>query len=148
MFVTGNVTVPTATCTSTPSACDGHAACEQRRSTPTTYRTLPQTLSWVRQDGFNNSDVSILKNFNLIEGAYLQLRFETFNTLNHPVFAAPNVSSATASNFGYITAVTANSLPRQVQLGARIAFLAIDLRVVATIRTIRSPLHSPTSPMQ
>jgi hypothetical protein len=52
----------------------------------------------------------------------VQLRFETFNTLNHPVFAAPNVSSATASNFGYITAVAANSQPRQIQLGARIVF--------------------------
>jgi hypothetical protein len=32
----------------------------------------------------------------------------------------PLVSSATASNFGYITAVAANSQPRQIQLGARI----------------------------
>ena len=85
-------------------------------------RTLPQTLSWVRQDGFNNLDASVLKNFGLIGSSYLQLRFETFNTLNHPIFAAPNVSSATASNFGYITATQANSLPRQVQLGARIVF--------------------------
>jgi hypothetical protein len=86
------------------------------------YRTLPQTFSTVRQDGFNNLDASLLKNFHFTEAAYLQLRFETFNTLNHPVFAAPNVSSATASNFGYITAVAANSQPRQIQLGARIVF--------------------------
>jgi len=86
------------------------------------YRTLPQTISTVRADGFNNMDASVLKNFNFTEKMYLQLRFETFNTLNHPIFAAPNVTSATASNFGYITAVTANSQPRQVQLGARIVF--------------------------
>jgi hypothetical protein len=67
-------------------------------------------------------DASILKNFNFTSKSYLQLRFETFNTLNHPVFAAPNVSSATASNFGYITSTYASSLPRQVQLGARIVF--------------------------
>jgi hypothetical protein len=79
-------------------------------------------MSWVRSDGFNNMDASILKNFNFTESAYLQLRFETFNTFNHPVFAAPNISSATASNFGYITSVIANSLPRQVQLGARVVF--------------------------
>ena len=86
------------------------------------YRALPQTISSVRQDGFNNLDASILKNFNFTESTYLQLRFETFNTLNHPVFSAPNVSSATASNFGYITAQPSTSQPRQVQLGARIVF--------------------------
>jgi hypothetical protein len=86
------------------------------------YRTLPTTLSWVRQDGYNNLDASILKDFHFTEGRYFQLRFETFNTLNHPVFAAPNVSSATASNFGEITSTTANSLPRQIQIGGRLVF--------------------------
>jgi hypothetical protein len=66
-------------------------------STSTIYRTLPYTMSWVRADGYNNLDASILKNFNFTEGAYLQLRFETFNTLNHPVFAPANTSSATST---------------------------------------------------
>lgn len=86
------------------------------------YRTLPQTISSVRQDGFNNLDASILKNFNFTEKTYIQIRFETFNTLNHPVFAAPNVSNATAGNFGYVTSVPNTAQPRQVQLGARIVF--------------------------
>jgi hypothetical protein len=86
------------------------------------YRTLPQTLSWVRQDGYNNLDASILKDFHFTEGSYFQLRFETFNTLNHPIFAAPTVSSGSSSTFGTITAVTANSLPRQIQIGGRIVF--------------------------
>ncbi len=121
-FVTGNVAALTAAqCTATPSACDGSTFINNGAYVDH-YRTLPQTLSWVRQDGFNNLDASVLKNFDLVHGAYLQLRFETFNTLNHPVFAAPNVSSATASNFGYITSTIANSLPRQVQLGGRIVF--------------------------
>lgn len=115
LFVTGN-----STSCPTSGPCDGSTFINGQYTDH--YRTLPQTLSWVRQDGFNNLDASILKNFNFTEGAYLQLRFETFNTLNHPIFAAPNISSATASNFGYITAVEANSLPRQVQLGARIVF--------------------------
>ncbi|HLI78217.1 MAG TPA: hypothetical protein VKV02_14820, partial [Acidobacteriaceae bacterium] len=114
-FVTGSVTA----CPTT-GPCDGSAFINGQYTFH--YRTLPQTLSWVRGDGFNNLDASILKNFNFTEKRYLQLRFETFNTLNHPVFAAPNVSSATASNFGYVTAVYANSQPRQVQLGARIVF--------------------------
>ncbi len=67
-------------------------------------------------------DASLLKDIYFTDKTYLQLRFETFNTLNHPVFAAPSVSSAIAANFGYITAVAANSQPRQVQLGARFVF--------------------------
>ena len=114
-FVTGN-----------SSACPTSGACDGSQFINGQYafhlRTLPQTLSWVRQDGFNNLDASILKNFNLMHGAYFQLRFETFNTLNHAVFAAPNVGNATASNFGYITNTAQNSLPRQVQIGGRIVF--------------------------
>ena len=85
-------------------------------------RTLPQTISNVRSDGFNNLDASLLKDIHVTEKIYFQLRFEAFNALNHAVFAAPNVSSATASNFGYITGVIANSQPRQVQLGGRFVF--------------------------
>lgn len=115
-FVTGSVS----TCAS-PAVCDGTAFLNGQYADH--YRTLPETLSWVRADGYNNLDASILKNFALPGKAYLQLRFETFNTLNHPVFAPANTSSATASNFGYNTTGTiANSLPRQVQLGGRIVF--------------------------
>jgi len=115
IFVTGSATACPAS-----GACDGTAFINGQYSNH--YRVMPQTLSNVRSDGFNNLDASLLKDFHFTEKTYLQLRFESFNTLNHPVFAAPNVSSATASNFGYITAVTSNSQPRQVQLGARLVF--------------------------
>jgi hypothetical protein len=121
-FVTGSVSACAA-----PAVCDGSAFLNGQYTNH--YRTLPYTMSWVRSDGYNNLDASILKNFNFTGGAYLQLRFETFNTLNHPVFAPANTSTssgaggASASNFGYNTTGTiANSLPRQVQLGARIVF--------------------------
>lgn len=115
LFVTGNST-------SCPSSgpCDGSSFVDGQYFDH--LRTLPQTLSWVRGDGFNNLDASVLKNFYFTEKAYLQLRFETFNTLNHPIFAAPSVSSATSSSFGYITSATSNSEPRQIQLGGRIVF--------------------------
>ena len=115
-FVTGSST----SCPTGGAPCDGTTFINGQYTNH--YRTLPQTISTVRTDGFNNLDASILKDFHFTEKAFLQLRFESFNTLNHPVFAAPNVSNATASNFGYITAVYANSQPRQVQLGARIVF--------------------------
>ncbi|MGB0064951.1 MAG: TonB-dependent receptor [Terracidiphilus sp.] len=92
---------------------------------PTTYdyRTLPTTIGSVRADGYNNLDASILKDFAIHgESTYFQLRFETFNTLNHAIFASPNVSSATSSTFGFVTATTANSLPRQIQIGGRLVF--------------------------
>jgi len=115
-FVTGNTTK----CTGSASACDGSSFFNGQYVDH--YRTLPQTMSWVRSDGFNNLDASISKNFHFTESSYFQLRFETFNTLNHAVFAAPNVSSATSSNFGQITSTISNSLPRQIQLGGRIVF--------------------------
>jgi hypothetical protein len=114
-FVTGSSTACPAS-----GPCDGSQFINGQYSFH--YRTLPQTISSVRIDGFNNVDASILKNFPIYGTIKMQLRFETFNTLNHAVFAAPNVSSATASNFGYITSVFASSQPRQVQLGARIVF--------------------------
>jgi hypothetical protein len=114
-FVTGSAT----TCPTT-GPCDGSTFINGQYVDH--IRTLPTTMSWVRGDGFNNMDASLLKNFNFTKGTYFQLRFETFNTFNHAVFATPNVSSATASNFGYITAVAANSQPRQVQLGGRFVF--------------------------
>jgi hypothetical protein len=119
-FVTGNTSLTTTCKTTTSAVCQGQAYNNAQYSMH--YRTLPQTMSWVRQDGFNNLDASILKNINFTERTYLQLRFETFDTLNHPVFSAPNVSSATASTFGVITAVPSTSAPRQVQLGARFVF--------------------------
>jgi len=116
VFVTGSST----TCPAAPAPCDGTAFINGQYVDH--YRSLPQTISSVRQDGFNDMDSSILKNFNFTETSYLQLRFETFNTLNHPVFAAANVSSATASTFGYITGVPSTAQPRQIQLGARLVF--------------------------
>lgn len=116
IFVTGSGKSCTVTAT---QPCDGSVFFNGQYAFH--YRTLPQTLSWVREDGYNNLDASILKDFPLKGASYFQLRFETFNTLNHPIFAPPNLT-ATASNFGYITATTSNSQPRQVQIGGRIVF--------------------------
>ena len=114
-FVTGSsTTCPTA------GACNGNVFINGQYTFH--ERTLPQTISTVRSDGFNNLDASLLKDFHITEKSYLQLRFEAFNALNHAVFAAPNVSSPTNANFGYITGVIANSQPRQVQLGGRFVF--------------------------
>ncbi len=119
VFATGNLS-----CTYVASSqpCDGSVFFNGQYS-GYDYRTLPTTIGSVRADGYNNLDASVLKDFPIKgEGTYFQLRFETFNTLNHPVFASPNVSSATSSTFGYITSVTSNSQSRQIQLGGRLVF--------------------------
>jgi hypothetical protein len=83
---------------------------------------MPQTFGSVRADGFNNMDASILKNIKIINRVNFQLRFETFNTLNHAVFATPAVTSATSSTFGYVSGVPSTAQPRQIQLGGRLVF--------------------------
>jgi hypothetical protein len=82
-------------------------------------RTFSTTFSNVRQDGLNEWDPSVLKNIPFKERMYLQLRFEFFNVLNHPTFAAPNMQATNAS-FGVISA--AANRPRTIQLGARFVF--------------------------
>lgn len=83
-------------------------------------RTFPLTISSVRQDGINNLDSSMLKNFPITESVYFQLRFETFNTLNHPLFSAPDIDPTPESSFGLITKQSNTS--RQVQIGGRLVF--------------------------
>lgn len=81
-------------------------------------RTFPLTLASVRADGINNLDASVLKNFAIKGPAYFQLRFETFNTLNHPTFSAPGVDPT--SDFGVIKDQANTS--RQIQIGGRLVF--------------------------
>jgi hypothetical protein len=83
-------------------------------------RTFPTMISALRQDGINQWDPSLLKRFQFTEKAYLQLRFEFFNALNHPVFPAPNTTASNAL-FGTITGAQANRA-RSIQLGARIVW--------------------------
>ena len=83
-------------------------------------RTFPSMISALRMDGINQWDPSLLKRFQFTERAYLQLRFEFFNALNHPVFPAPNTTASNAL-FGTITGAQANRA-RSIQLGARIVW--------------------------
>ncbi|HLJ12939.1 MAG TPA: carboxypeptidase-like regulatory domain-containing protein [Bryobacteraceae bacterium] len=82
-------------------------------------RTFSSQFGNLRQDGINDMDASILKNFNFTEQTYLQLRFEAFNAINHPTFGPPNLT-LTNKNFGLIT--TQGNLPRNLQIGARLVW--------------------------
>ncbi len=82
-------------------------------------RTFPSRFSNLRQDGTNNVDCSIIKNFLIKESLRLQYRAEFFNTLNHPSFRAPQLSP-TSSAFGTITA--RSTVERRTQMALRLTW--------------------------
>ena len=91
-------------------------------STPSNHlRTLPFRFNDVRRDNINNFDFSVLKDVRVRENMKIQIRFELINALNEPYFPAP-VSSATASNFGQISASNQDNYARRAQFGLKFIF--------------------------
>jgi len=67
-----------------------------------------------------NIDLNIQKRFVVHEGQYLEIRFEGFNTTNHPNFGLPATTLSNQATFGTITSTTTNM--RQLQLGLKFVF--------------------------
>jgi hypothetical protein len=85
-------------------------------------RTLHSQFGGFRADAWNDWDASILKNFDITEHSYFQLRIEGFNVNNRPVFGTPNLTASSGS-FGQITGVAnGNNGARFFQVGGRIVF--------------------------
>ena len=84
-------------------------------------RTFSTTFSSLRGDGTNEINASMLKKIDFTDSGkrYFQLRFETFNLLNHPSFQFPQLAP-TNSAFGLITSQSNKS--RSIQLTGRIVF--------------------------
>lgn len=82
-------------------------------------RTFNSAFSNLRADGVNTFDVSVIKNFSLMEALRLQYRCEFFNALNHPLFGPPDLSP-TASTFGQIR--TQANQPRRIQMALRLVW--------------------------
>lgn len=81
---------------------------------------VPATMPYLRGPGFNQWDVSLMKNFNLwSESSHLQLRMEAQNAFNHMNAGNPDTSQ-TDSTFGYITWPAGS--PRVVMVAAKIVF--------------------------
>lgn len=83
-------------------------------------RTAPLRYEEVRTDRINNVDLSIIKN-TAIGRTTLQLRFETLNLFDHPLFAAPN-TNPTAEAFGTIRTSTQANYPRRTQVMVKVLF--------------------------
>ena len=83
-------------------------------------RTFPSRLTGLRADGYNNWDLSLLKNFSITEKLKFQLRAEAQDALNHAMFASPN-NSPTSSLFGQVTS-TVSGGQRAITLGGRLTW--------------------------
>jgi len=85
----------------------------------------PRYFSGLRTDGIHNMDLNVYKSFVPKEGMRIEVRAETFNTLNHPRFAQPN-SSVGDPLFGTVTSDSVNGTvlenPRSFQFGLRFEF--------------------------
>ena len=83
-------------------------------------RTFPLRLDSVRTDTVKNFDLSVIKN-TAVAGKQLQLRFESLNALNHPLFPGPN-TGVTAATFGTISASTLQNYARRTQVMVKFIF--------------------------
>jgi hypothetical protein len=93
---------------------------DSRQVLANNLRTLNSQFNGVRADGINNFDLSLFKNFRISERSRLQLRLESFNSLNHVQFAAPNTNPINAA-FGSITGEKGHG-QRQVTVGGKFIF--------------------------
>ena len=81
-----------------------------------TFGNVGPTIN-VRNDGVKAFDLSMFKQWQLLERLALQFRVEALNAFNTPRFGNPNLS-VTSTTFGQITS-QANS-PRQIQFGLKL----------------------------
>ena len=64
-------------------------------------------------------DFSIHKDFRIVEGQFVQFRFEAFNFPNHPNWGNPETST-TSTNYGKIRTTRSNM--RELQFGLKYLF--------------------------
>jgi hypothetical protein len=73
----------------------------------------------VRGPGMKRIDLSLHKQFNLTEKRYFELRAETFNLFNTPIFQSPASQTITSSLFGQIRSSQGE---RNIELAAKFYF--------------------------
>jgi hypothetical protein len=89
---------------------------------PFTLRTTPNRFSNIRVPWKPILDLSAFKHIRISERFTLQYRFETFNTLNTVIFAAPNTNFSD-SRFGQIATPRGSVyFPRNLQMALKLYF--------------------------
>jgi hypothetical protein len=84
-----------------------------------TFGNMANYAPDLRSPGIRNWDLSIFKEWRVMEKATLQFRTEAFNAFNTVRFGSPN-TTVTSNQFGVIS-TQANS-PRQIQFGLKLLF--------------------------
>jgi hypothetical protein len=82
-------------------------------------RTFPLMLSNTRSQRLTNINLSLSRDYHILDRLGMQFRADMFNVLNHPVFAAPSTTPTSAA-FGTITQ-DINS-PRDFQFSWKLDF--------------------------
>jgi len=86
-----------------------------------TPRSNPWDFDGLYGPGVFNMDLSLTKDFQIVERVKLQLKMDAFNLLNNLSWGNPS-TSVTSSNFGRITNQANLTYGRRIQLGARLEF--------------------------
>jgi len=88
---------------------------------PAQFQFGNEGVGTLRAAGLINLDFSLQREFKFTEHFRMQLRGEFINAINHTNLGLPG-HTLNGSGFGVISSLTAASGPRQVQVGARVAF--------------------------
>jgi len=83
-------------------------------------RAFPLRFTGLRQDGYNNWDLSLFKNIRLKERLTFQLRAEAQDAFNHAMFAAPN-TAPTNTLFGQVSSIVGTE-QRRIQVGGKLTW--------------------------
>src|SRR5262249_4287665 len=84
---------------------------------PDLIGSTPRFLSSYRGPHLINEDATLMKNFNIKEGKYVQLRLEAYSVTNRPQWGKPGTSFAPgSSSFGQISNAGGN---RTIQIAAK-----------------------------
>ncbi len=85
-----------------------------------TLRDTGDRFAWIRNPGRSNVNMTMARTFRLTERYALQLRGESFNTTNTPMFGGPD-TTYTDARFGELP-IAQQNFPRLVQISARIMY--------------------------
>ena len=88
---------------------------------PFTIGTAPRWIPNVRFGALDNTDMSLMKTFNITERFKAVFQAQAFNITNTPQYGKANTTVGNP-NFGIITSSAPGATPRNIQLGLRLIF--------------------------